>query len=112
MDHDAVADSRLPVLIRAGGEAALCVSPPVIGPFLKHQEKTMSAAHRIDVHQHVVPPFWAKALPTHGGDPSGTVIPACRCRRWGSSLLPNRSLGCQSSRQQQREPMCCCAGLD
>ena len=35
----------------------------------------MSAAHRIDVHQHVVPPFWAKALPDHGGDPSGTVTP-------------------------------------
>jgi 6-methylsalicylate decarboxylase len=31
----------------------------------------MSAPHRIDVHQHVVPPFWAKALPDHGGDPSG-----------------------------------------
>jgi 6-methylsalicylate decarboxylase len=26
---------------------------------------------RIDVHQHVVPPFWAKQLATHGGDPSG-----------------------------------------
>jgi hypothetical protein len=36
----------------------------------------MSTAHRIDVHQHVVPTFWAKELPTHGGDPSGTVIPA------------------------------------
>jgi len=35
----------------------------------------MTAAHRIDIHQHVVPPFWAHALPTHGGDPSGTVIP-------------------------------------
>lgn len=35
----------------------------------------MSNTHRIDVHQHVVPPFWAKELPTHGGDPSGTVIP-------------------------------------
>jgi predicted TIM-barrel fold metal-dependent hydrolase len=35
----------------------------------------MSTAHRIDVHQHVVPTFWAKELPTHGGDPSGTVIP-------------------------------------
>jgi len=22
-----------------------------------------------------VPAFWAKELPTHGGDPSGTVIP-------------------------------------
>jgi len=31
----------------------------------------MGTAHRIDVHQHVVPPFWAKALPDHGGDPSG-----------------------------------------
>ncbi len=35
----------------------------------------MSSAHRIDVHQHVVPPFYAKALPSHGGDPSGTVTP-------------------------------------
>src|SRR6202521_6469305 len=35
----------------------------------------MSTAHRIDVHQHVVPTFWAKELSTHGGDPSGTVIP-------------------------------------
>jgi 6-methylsalicylate decarboxylase len=35
----------------------------------------MTIAHRIDVHQHVVPAFWAKELPTHGGDPSGTVIP-------------------------------------
>ena len=35
----------------------------------------MTPADRIDVHQHVVPPFWAHALPTHGGDPSGTVIP-------------------------------------
>jgi hypothetical protein len=31
----------------------------------------MSITHRIDVHQHVVPPFWAKELPNHGGDPSG-----------------------------------------
>jgi 6-methylsalicylate decarboxylase len=31
----------------------------------------MSTKHRIDVHQHVVPPFWAKELPAHGGDPSG-----------------------------------------
>jgi predicted TIM-barrel fold metal-dependent hydrolase len=35
----------------------------------------MSAPHRIDVHQHVVPPFYAKALPAHGGDPSGMVVP-------------------------------------
>jgi 6-methylsalicylate decarboxylase len=31
----------------------------------------MSTDHCIDVHQHVVPPFWAKELPAHGGDPSG-----------------------------------------
>lgn len=36
----------------------------------------MNAPHRIDVHQHVVPPFYAVELPNHGGDPSGTVIPA------------------------------------
>src|SRR5580693_3227622 len=35
----------------------------------------MSAPHRIDVHQHVVPRFYAKVLPAHGGDPSGTAIP-------------------------------------
>jgi len=35
----------------------------------------MSAAHRIDVHQHVVPPFYAAELPNHGGDPSGTTVP-------------------------------------
>lgn len=40
----------------------------------------MSTTHRIDVHQHVVPPFWAKELPTHGGDPSGTVVPNGRAR--------------------------------
>ena len=35
----------------------------------------MSRAHRIDVHQHVVPPFYAQALASHGGDPSGSVTP-------------------------------------
>jgi len=35
----------------------------------------MSSAHRIDVHQHVVPPFYAQALASHGGDPSGSVTP-------------------------------------
>lgn len=30
----------------------------------------MSTPHRIDVHKYVVPPFWANALPAHGGDPS------------------------------------------
>lgn len=35
----------------------------------------MSDRNRIDVHQHVVPPFWADALPAHGGDPSGWGSP-------------------------------------
>jgi predicted TIM-barrel fold metal-dependent hydrolase len=35
----------------------------------------MALADRIDVHQHVVPPFWAEALPAHGGDPSGWKTP-------------------------------------
>ena len=36
----------------------------------------MSFRNRIDVHQHVVPPFWAEALADHGGDPSGWNSPA------------------------------------
>jgi hypothetical protein len=32
-------------------------------------------ADRIDVHSHLVPPFWAKDLPFHGGDPSGWGAP-------------------------------------
>ncbi|MFL9889065.1 amidohydrolase family protein [Paraburkholderia agricolaris] len=35
----------------------------------------MNAVRRIDVHQHVVPPFWADELPSNGGDQSGTAIP-------------------------------------
>jgi aminocarboxymuconate-semialdehyde decarboxylase len=35
----------------------------------------MSSEQRIDVHTHVIPPFWAQELPNHGGDASGTVIP-------------------------------------
>lgn len=35
----------------------------------------MAAKNRIDVHQHVIPPFWADALDAHGGDPSGWVTP-------------------------------------
>ncbi|MBV4412467.1 amidohydrolase [Enterobacteriaceae bacterium YMB-R22] len=30
---------------------------------------------RIDVHQHVVPPFWADSLAAYGGDPSGWHCP-------------------------------------
>ena len=32
-------------------------------------------ASRIDVHQHVIPPFWATALDDNGGDPSGWYMP-------------------------------------
>ncbi|EYT82114.1 amidohydrolase [Streptomyces sp. Tu 6176] len=35
----------------------------------------MPNAARIDVHTHVVPPFWGEALPSHGGDPSGWATP-------------------------------------
>jgi aminocarboxymuconate-semialdehyde decarboxylase len=38
----------------------------------------MSTSHRIDVHQHVLPPFYAMAIPTHAGDPSGGVTPHSR----------------------------------
>ncbi len=31
---------------------------------------------RIDIHQHIVPPFWAVALSALGGDPSGWSSPA------------------------------------
>jgi len=33
------------------------------------------AHNRIDVHQHLVPPFWSKDLERHGGDPSGWDSP-------------------------------------
>ena len=46
----------------------------------------MSSAHRIDVHQHVVPPFWAKELLAHGGDPSGA-----RSGDPSNSMLPQWS---------------------
>ncbi len=35
----------------------------------------MTEPARIDVHQHVVPPFWADQLPANGGDPSGWYNP-------------------------------------
>ena len=42
------------------------------------------SAYRIDVHTHLVPPFWARDLPDHGGDPSG----------WGApEWSPKRLLG-------------------
>jgi predicted TIM-barrel fold metal-dependent hydrolase len=36
----------------------------------------MTSKTRIDVHTHVIPPAWADALPSHGGDPSGWASPA------------------------------------
>lgn len=35
----------------------------------------MNSLARIDVHTHLVPPFWGSALPSHGGDPSGWTLP-------------------------------------
>ena len=40
------------------------------------------SANRIDVHTHLVPPFWAEDLPAHGGDPSGWGAP-----RWSPNQL-------------------------
>ena len=31
--------------------------------------------NRIDVHTHLIPPFWAEELKSHGGDPSGWGSP-------------------------------------
>ena len=36
----------------------------------------MIDTNKIDVHTHVVPPFWGEQLATHGGDPSGWALPA------------------------------------
>src|SRR5258707_6532736 len=38
--------------------------------------KSNPGLERIDVHHHLVPPFWGEALPSHGGDPSGWRTPA------------------------------------
>jgi hypothetical protein len=35
----------------------------------------MTSRNRIDVHSHVVPPFWAEQLDSYGGDHSGTMTP-------------------------------------
>jgi predicted TIM-barrel fold metal-dependent hydrolase len=32
-------------------------------------------SNRIDVHTHLIPPFWAEELKSHGGDPSGWGSP-------------------------------------
>jgi predicted TIM-barrel fold metal-dependent hydrolase len=45
------------------------------GHFSSIKEKTMSTAHRIDVHTHLIPPFYAEELKSHGGDPSGWGSP-------------------------------------
>jgi 6-methylsalicylate decarboxylase len=36
----------------------------------------MTGANRVDVHQHIVPPFWADSLSAHDGDPSGWATPS------------------------------------
>jgi hypothetical protein len=65
-------------------------------PTFRLKDRVSSGPHRIDVHQHVIPPFWAKALPNHGGDPSGprsgdpsnTVLP--QWSREGAIALTRR----------------------
>jgi 6-methylsalicylate decarboxylase len=52
----------------------------------------MTAKNRIDVHQHVVPPVWADALPSHGGDPSGWAGPA-------SEWTPDHAIAFMDSQQ-------------
>jgi predicted TIM-barrel fold metal-dependent hydrolase len=43
---------------------------------IEKTRRNESVAHnRIDVHQHLVPPFWSKDLESHGGDPSGWDSP-------------------------------------
>ncbi len=37
---------------------------------------------RVDVHTHLIPPFWADGLKSHGGDPSGWGSP-----EWSPELL-------------------------
>jgi aminocarboxymuconate-semialdehyde decarboxylase len=50
----------------------------------------MTDKNRIDVHQHVIPPFWAEALADHGGDPSG----------WNSPVwTPERAISFMDSQQ-------------
>ena len=75
MDHRALAAPQLPVLIHVDGEVAALAFPSLTQSFFKHTERFMNAVRRIDVHQHVVPPFWADELPSNGGDQSGTAIP-------------------------------------
>jgi 6-methylsalicylate decarboxylase len=50
----------------------------------------MSAPYRIDVHHHLVPPFWAETSSSHGGEPSG----------WGGrAWSPAASLGFMDTQQ-------------
>src|ERR1700680_2403626 len=53
----------------------------------------MSTAHRIDVHQHVVPPFWAAALSAPGmtgWDNSGRREMARRVNEYTAGLVAKR----------------------
>jgi predicted TIM-barrel fold metal-dependent hydrolase len=90
MDHGALAAPQLPVLIHVDGEVAPLTFPSLTQSFFKHTERLMSAARRIDVHQHVIPRFWADKLPSNGGDHSGTVIP-----RWS----PQNAVDLMNSQQ-------------
>ncbi len=38
--------------------------------------------NRVDIHTHLVPPFWAEELESHGGDPSGWSAP-----KWSPQMV-------------------------
>lgn len=53
--------SAAPIISRVGRPASTIIN--------------RSLSSRVDVHTHVVPPFWGEALADHGGDPSGWMLP-------------------------------------
>lgn len=64
----------------------------------------MIQAGRIDLHHHMVPPFWAEQLPEHGGDPSGWLMP-----QWSpeGDLAQMDSLGIEKSILSLTTPAVC-----
>ena len=53
---------------------------------------------RIDVHTHLVPPFWAKELADHEGDPSGWRASPKTGAPTSSAVLARRARGGRSRR--------------
>jgi hypothetical protein len=57
------------------------------GPVQK--EARVPHPDRIDVHHHLIPPFWAEALPSHGGDfpYAPAAVGASSLRGWTRSMV-------------------------